>query len=339
MSGFAVTTYDPPAVGILSARLDSLRTTTELGNANITLGVNSDRYQDLLLPSQNIDGFALDDLNTITSKKQEIVGLGGDDTFYGAQSLFANSGDATTAVNNIYGANILTSVGVASALTFGVNAIFVAGRFLTQANGAAAKIIATQSATTVALVSSSGIGTTAFNTVNQCRVGTSTVNSENSTIVGVPVSINFAGFGNINQDRITVVTYPNLEPVDTSVNNPYFGETVSNLGAGNTGLGIANTFFTNTGGFIGTVFAFDTTADAGSATSITNIANEITGANGLRTGITSFTNTVDIIKPYKISFAVNVWSLSDVNAKNQATMAGLVTAITLLNDPKFGGPY
>jgi len=339
MSGFAVTTYNPPAVGILSARLDSLRTTTELGNANITLGVNSDRYQDLLLPSQNIDGFALDDLNTINSKKQEIVGLGGDDTFYGAQSLFANSGDATTAVNNIYGANILTSVGVASAITFAANNNFVAGNFLTQSNGAAARILASQNTTTVALLSSTGIGTTAFNTLLQCRTGTSTVFSENGANIGVPASISLAGFGNINQDRITVVTYPNLEPVNTSVNNPYSGETVANLGAGNTGLGIANTFFPNTGGFIGTVFAFDTTADAGSATSITNISNEITGANGLRAGITSFTNTVNIIKPYKISFAVNVWSLSDVNAKNQATMAGLVTAITLLNDPKFGGPY
>lgn len=337
MSGFAVTDYNPPAVGILSARLGSLQSTDIAVNKDITLGVNSDRYQTFLTPSQNVDQFALNDLDTINSKKLEIVGLGDDDTFYGAQSLFGNSTDATNAVNNIYGADIITSVGVASAITFGVNAIFVAGRFLTQANGAAAKIIATQSATTVALVSSTGIGTTAFNTTDQCRVGTSTVNSDNSTIVGVPASISLAGFGNINQDRITISTYPNLEPININVDNPYSGQTVNTLGAGNTGLGFGNTFLPNTGSFIGTVFAFDTTADVGAATSITNISNEIT--NTLRIGVTTFTNTVNIIKPYKVSFAINVWSLDRSKLENNLAMDGLSTAIGILNDPQFGGPY
>lgn len=339
MSGFAVTNYNPAAVGMLSARLGSLQSSLEDSNANITLGVNSDRYQKFLVPSQNIDGFALADMNTINSKKDEIVDLGDGDTFYGAQVVFATSAAAEAEVNTIYGADILTSVGVATALRFPSSSSFTDGQNVTQQNtGAFGTIIVTANSQRALLTGVGGPGS--FNTTDNCAVGIGTTQYDpTDTQIGVPNQVQFAGIGNINNDLITIQRYPNLEPVDTSASNPYAGEVTQNLGTGNTGLGIANTYFSNGGSFIGRVFAFDTTADVAAAASITNISNEIVGASGLRPGITSFTDTVNIIKPYKNSFALNVWSLSRVNANNQNEMVALSTAISILNDPQYGGPY
>ena len=346
MSGFAITTYDPEAVGILSARLFSLETAADSGNNNITLGVNSDRYQAFLAPSQSIDNLGITTINIINDRKTGISTVGGDDTFYGAQEVYATEAAATGAVSTIYG-DVVSSVGVASAIRFPVNAIFVSGRYLVQENtGAFGQIMATQSATNRALII--GIGQTGFNTTDTCRTGVSTIFGDNSTIVGVPNEVALVGFGNIWQDVSVIYRYPNLEPVDTSVSNPYAGGTSSILVTGNAGQGIANTFYPNAvdgsnivsgANFIGTVFTFDTSSDVAAATSITNMSNEITGQAGLRTDVDSFTNTSNIIKPYKNDFAVNVWSLSKVNADRQTEIADLNTAITILSDPQYGGPY
>ena len=342
MSGFAVT-YTPRASGILQARLDSLNTAVESGNINVTLGVNSERYDYFLTPAAAIDNLGITTTNTINAKKLEIVDLGDDDTFYGAQQVFATGIAATEAVATIYG-NVISTVGIASAIDFTSSATFTKGNFLTQAGtGAYAEIVATQGSTTRCLVV--GTGRTGFNLVGQCRTGVSTINSVNVTVVGVPQAINFVGMGNIYQDTSLIYTYPNLEPANTSNPNPFNGAASVVLGVGNSGLGAGNTFYPNSmeganllGGAvsIGTVFTFNTGGDVAAATSITSIEGEI---EDLRVGMTSFTQTNDIIKPYKIDFAINVWSLTKVNADNATERAGLATAIQILNDPQWGGPY
>jgi len=336
MSGFAVTDYNPPAVGVLSARLGSLQSTDIAVNKDITLGVNSDRYQTFLTPSQNIDQFALNDLNTINFKKDQITDLGDGPTFFANPDTFATGIAATQAVATIYG-DVITTVGVATFLTFGASQTFTVGSNIAQQNtGAFGSIFVSNTGTSVLLTGVGGTGS--FNTLDSCSVGIGTTQFDpTDTVIGAPSVVSLSGFGNVHNDTITLTTYPNLEPINVNVNNPFDGKTTDTLGAGNTGLGIANTFFPNGGSFIGTVFTFDTTGDPGAATSITNISNEITGT--LRTGVVSFTDTVNTIKPYKVDFAINVWSLERSKLENNLAMAGLSTAIIILNDPQFGGPY
>ena len=335
MSGFAVTTYQPPAVGILSARLDSLQTAQIAINKDITLGVNSDRYQTFLVPSQNIDQFALDDLNSVNFKKSQIQDLGDGDTYYSAPRTFNDSASAISAVNTDYD-SLVTNVGVATALRFGSSASFTAGQMVAQqGTGAFGTIMVTANSQRVLLTGVGGTGS--FNTLGSCSVGIGTTFNALNDVIGAPNQIRFAEFGNINNDKVDISIYPNLEPINIYVDNPFDGDTTQTLGSGNTGLGYRNTFTPNGGNFIGTVFAFMSSGAAGAATSITNIGDEITDT--LRPGITSFTETVNIIKPFKIDFAINTWSLDRSKYENRLAMAGLSTAITLLNDPQFGGPY
>ena len=336
MSGFAITTYDPPAVGILSARLGSLQSSDIVVNKDITLGVNSDRYQTFFTPSQNIDQFALNELDTVNTKKSEIQDLGDSDTYYTAPRTFTDSASAITAVNDDYD-SLVVNVGVVTALRFGSSASFTTGHNVTQQNtGAYGTVFVTANDQRVLLTDVSGPGS--FNTTDDCAVGIGTTQYDpTDTQLGIPNQIRFAGFGHINNDLITISTYPNLEPINVNVSSPFYGKTVSTLGAGNTGVGFANTFFTNSGSFIGTVFAFMSSGAAGAATSISNIGDEI--RDTLRPGITTFTDTSNIIKPYKIDFAVNTWSLERSKLENNLSMAGLSTAISILNDPQYGGPY
>ena len=334
MSGFAVTSYNPPAVGILSARVESLESARDAGNVDVTLGINSERYQTFLTPCQNIDGFALTNLNSINTNKVSIANSGDGTTYYAAPRTFLDSASATSAINTDY-AGIVVNVGVATALRFGASASFTAGQRVAQQNsGAFGTIIVTANSQRVLLTGVGGTGS--FNTTDPCSVGIGTTFSLVDSI-GIPNQIRFAGLGEINNDAITVSVYPNLEPVNTSVNSPFEGETTQALGAGNTGLGFLNTFSPNGGTFIGTVFAFQSSGAPDESSTITTLRNEITTT--LRPGITSFTDTVNIIKPYKNSFAINVWSLSKSNVQNTATIAGLNTAISILSDPQFGGPY
>lgn len=336
MSGFAVTTYSPAAIGILSAQVESLQSSLSTGNANVTLGVNSERYQTFLLPCENIDGFAISTTTTLNATKVSIANSGDSDIYYSAPRTFLTAADATTAVNTDYD-GVVTNVGVATALRFAASSTFTAGQNVTQQNtGAVGTILVTATSQRVLLTGVGGTGS--FNTTDDCAVGIGTTQyNPLDTQIGVPNQVRFAGFGNINQDTITINTYPNLEPTaNVTVPSPYQGATVATLGAGNTGLGIANTHFSNGGGFIGTVFAFMSGTNPGAATSVTNMIAEVTN---LRAGITSFTTTVNILKPMKISYQVNVWSLTNNDSKNQNTVAGLQTAISILNDPAFGGPY
>lgn len=334
MSGFAVTSYNPAAIGILSARVESLQSSLDTGNANVTLGINSERYQTFLLPCQNIDGFSISSTTTLNATKVSIANSGDGDIYYSAPRTFLTAADATTAVNTDYN-GVVTNVGVATALRFGAASTFNSGQFVAQENtGAFGSVIVTATSQRVLLTGVAGTGS--FNTTDDCSVGIGTTYVLADS-VGVPNQIRFAGFGNINQDSITINAYPNLEPTaDTSAASPYTGATVETLTNANRGLGVANTHFSNGGAFIGTVFAFQAGGNPGAATSVSDMIAEVTN---LRTGITSFTTTVNLVKPYKISYQVNVWSLTDNDTKNQASIAGLQTAINILNDPAFGGPY
>ena len=344
---FGVTTSPMnTAVGILSAQVVANQSglTTEGGQAT-TLGINSFRY-DLFLPAaQGIDSVIIDKTDSINNKKTQFVSLGGFDVYNGAPIGFGNTTLAVAALNTLYGGSTTTQKGLVR-LNFGSSGIFTAGQFVVQENSDGFGTIGFS--TNGSFVIMSGI-LTSFNTTDDCSVGTGETFGGNSTVVGTPSSIDVVGVGSLFEDLTIVKQYPNLEPVNTNISSPFINVQYNELTTSNDGLGIANTFFQNgvdtgAGGsplfsqsnFIGTVFAFSTTANAGAATSIFNIEPEI---DSLRTGIGSDQSSTNIVKDFKVGYAVNVWTFEKNVSVAQSRITDLNNVIGILTDPTYGGPY
>ena len=91
---------------------------------------------------------------------------------------------------------------------------------------------------------------------------------------------------------------------------------------------------------VGNVFAFDTSANTGSATSITDLRTEIgtlrvgTGS-GNNIGVTSFQNAAAAVKQQKKGHAVNYWSGKRMDLIAQQDKNTFQTAIDILTDPSY----
>lgn len=145
------------------------------------------------------------------------------------------------------------------------------------------------------------------------------------------------GYGTVYADTIVSLTYPNLETGNYSTNNPIENEYNANVIV-NAGIGRQNTFTYNNGSFIGNAFAITGGGGlcAGYATSITNLILEIAA---LRVGITSYVSAVNTVKGYKYSQQLDYWSLNKVVNNLNATIGSNNSALQILNNPAYGGPY
>jgi len=208
------------------------------------------------------------------------------------------------------------------------------------------------------------------------QVGVTTT-YDSSTVLSASSQVGYVGFTTLLEDLSIITRLPALEPIPDGNESDIFGNVQydaldsSNSGQGVPGISFvatANTFFPNAnnylqngdgyGGYgsgdvwsrppateIGEVVAFSTTGTskavsiAGSITSRIDVINHKRfGAAGYN-GITSFTDTNNVIKKMKKESAVNAWSYkrSDVdmtNFKNELT-----NAYEILNDPQYGGPW
>jgi hypothetical protein len=162
-------------------------------------------------------------------------------------------------------------------------------------------------------------------------IGTTTGDNVGLATTGV------VGYGTVYADTIISLTYPNLEMGNYSTNNPIENEYYANV-IGNAGIGKQDTFTQNNGSFLGNVFVITGGGGpcAGYSASITNLIVEI--AN-LRVGIGSYINAVNVVKGYKYSQQLDYWSLNKVVNQSNATIDGNNTALQVLNNPAYGGPY
>ena len=162
-------------------------------------------------------------------------------------------------------------------------------------------------------------------------------------------SLAYTGMTKIREDVTMVTSYPNLEPPNDSVENPYSGDTYPLLSSSTNGVGYAQTFFKNAidtgaggtptiGGAsnYGKVYTFDTSSASSVNSSIDTLDNEVVT---LRSGMVSYTASSNIIKPIKIGYAVNIWSYDRGNNTVTGKNAEYENAINILNDPAIGGPY
>ena len=346
--GFAVTTYSPSVVGLLSAQVASNQELLDLNSGQTTLGVNEDRYSLFLNPCEVMDDKVIDFLSDINTDKNSIVSLGNAANFLTYPKYYATDSSAETASQTVFG-NTLSTNDALPNLNFpalGVNytGSFSIGAAITSSTGGAG-VVALSTSSTVGVgfsvlvknaSGSFGIGATVY-------IGTPGIAYSSLSLV------NYVGSGKVYPDNVIITYYPDLEPANTSVQNPFEDEQFRVLNNSRKGLGVANTFYSNSvsaGGSIvnsndtisqlGEVFAFDTVSGSSVKSSIDSLNVNI-GIN--RSGITSYNNGSSTIKGYKKGYSVNIWSLKNSNVNLQNDINAKQAAIQILNDPANGGPY
>jgi hypothetical protein len=352
--GFAVTSYEgyTPVVGLLNAQVESKTTLLQLNGSQTTLGINTFRYEQFKQPCTVMDNVVINKMAGINTNKDDIVTLGQYSNFVTYPKYYASSGDADTAVTTQFN-TVLTTKEVYHNLNFTGVAVTVsqsisAGTAISSFSGATGVVAVNATATVGTALSvlvrnvsgNFGIGQTVYFGV-QPGIAYS----------GGPSFVNYVGTGGIRNDNTIVTFYPDLEPPNTTVGSPFRNYQAKLLVTNMSGLGAANTFYSNSlspnviGSIVdcddvipvkGTVFAFNTVSGAAVKT---QIDSEITEIGTQRTGITSYANSSSTIKGYKKGYASNIWALSKSNSKVQNSITDLNAAITILQDPAFGGPY
>lgn len=350
--GFAVTTYtnQTPVVGLLSSRISSEQELLNLNTNQTTLGVNQDRYNKFLEPCQVIDSKVIDFLNDINTDKNTIVTNGNSSKFQTYSKYYSTFNQASNAVISLYD-GVLSEVDVGENLKFtalSVNTVtnFPSGAAVTSSTGGSG---------TVLIEETSQVGV-AFSVIVGNVSGSFGVGST-IYVAGVAFtslsSIDYVGTGQIYSDNTILTYYPDLEPANSSVENPFGDLRLKILSNSTKGLGFANTFYANSlenstnpnGDFvdsddtislIGKVYAFNTISGS---TEKSNIDNLIVNIENNRTSLSSFNNSSSTIKNLKKGYSVNIWSLEKSNDYIQSNITDLQSAIAILEDPANGGPY
>lgn len=315
----------------------------------------------------------------LNSKKSSIAGIGNISTFESHPKYYSSIGDALAAVETMYGAPGYTGVsggteygdGVVSERATYVNlnisgaeidittaariGSISAGTSVSQFGGASGVLVLARTAQVgvdTNLLLKEWTGT--FSTGTGTTVFIAGIAFTNNSIT------NYAGIGTMYKDIIITETFPNLEPPNASSNNPKGNPQYKILSGSTNGIGAGLTFHPNcvNGAYddfvysddtlpvIGTVLAFDGASNSSGLSSITSLRAEIKSLRGInssdsnvRTGIASYVGAGSTVKSRKSSFAVNMWSLERSKVQGASQISNNNTAISILSDPAFGGPY
>lgn len=266
--GFAVTDYsangDTPLIGLLRARKQSNTDQLNLSLGDTTLGVNSDRYDKVLVPSKVIDekiddalhdsGLRSPDRNIVSVRKgkERVQTNANADVFNTAQKFYQSESAAKDAVTAIFQhsgdgtTTILSSADAGKSLLFSTNNVssfFLSGGTgftlnvgseITQPGVGATAIVAIQTSRSQSdsgsfriIVKPETIGTFTY---NQSGVGNTIFISPSGGTPGTAFTdfaqygIMYVGMGSVYRDDVIVHEYPKLEPVDSSADTPFDGE-------------------------------------------------------------------------------------------------------------------
>jgi hypothetical protein len=373
--GFAVTSYQDEAVGILSAKIVALDQTLNFPESVTQLKVDEDRYEMFKEPATKIDANILSRfVDPINVAKQNVVNKGTIDNFWSNYEVYGSESAAINQLDAIYG-NFVNSNGLYSnreanpLLVFTSSGLgthppagnFSAGIAVTDAGGGSGKLLIDFSpvlgVSTVCILTevtstfSSGVGNTIF-------FGTPGVAYTHND------GVNFIASGEIYEDVDVMHFHPNLEPPDPGVDDIFGNSSNIILTSSNKGIGFANTFFpnglnTSTSApspnlntfvqsvpeppFIGKVFTFSTTSSPGDSV-IVSIGNSQKIIENLRVGVSTNANDVGvgsfngasvIVKGQKKSHAVNTWSGKRMRVVAGENKTSFQAAIEILTDPSY----
>lgn len=356
-SGFGTFGLPNQFYGGVVGNFSSLVAIGTTGN-NYSLNINQGRYDDILVPCRVVDDKIVDDyLEPINVKKQSIQQLGHSGTWIGFPTTFNTSGEALSAISPLYqdshtsNDNQACSVLGFTSYVGGVNV--TAGQVVSQLiDDTVDPILYATGVVSISTTGGSVVVQDVVGTFDLIGAGSST-GVGNVTIGGVdyerPGTLKYTGLTKIREDVTMVTKYPNLEPADSSADNPWAGDTYPLLDNSTNGVGYAQTFFKNAidtgaGGNptigaaqdYGKVYTFNLTAASSLVSQIDTLDSEVVT---LRSGMVSYTATSNVLKPIKIGYAVNIWSYERGNAIVVADNNKFKQAIDILSDPNIGGPY
>ena len=304
------------------------------------------RYDDILAPCEAIDDKIVTDyLVPINTRKQTISTLGQSSGWLSNQQTYVSSSAALSAIETIYQDSntdndnqACTVVGIASIPGFGGSA----GTLVTQG-------VEDPETSEVTITASGTVSFTGSPMVLQDVQGTFTT-LHPLTIGGVesgaPSAISYTGLTHIREDVVMVTHFSSMEPPDDSVDNPYANDNYPLLDANTDGVGAAQTFFPNAidtiaGGNPTIASAQDygkvyTTSSTTNNNQIDTLESEILT---LRSGISSYNDSANVLKELKTSYSLAIWSYERGNRLNDEELAKYQNAINILRDPSIGGPY
>ena len=373
---FGVTSYQDleagqysGAVGLLQAENLSLNQNFEAEKKLDTLGVNSFRYGLYKQPAEVIDQKTQEHyLTPIKDAKNKILSFGGVSAAQQYMQYYGSGSAALTALETLYGPpadndgvistrqviNSLRWTGVGNTTGISVSA------------GASIRTGGDEGGYGIALFSvSAPIGVATRVDVQDITGNVSAgvsfyvdgVQQSNAT------SLEFAASGEVFEDSVVVLYYPNLHPPDPAVNNPFGGERFTLLPVdGTNGLGSGQTYYRNSIQGTYDSFPFLTSehppseqpayksgypllGDAYTITDVngerhTSIATTCTYIDALRgtdltTGIQSYVGAGSTVKETRQEFAINQWSLVKNRVQTQAKINANDAAIAILKNSAF----
>lgn len=286
--GFAVTDYsangDTPLIGLLRARKQSNTDQLNLSLGDTTLGVNSDRYDKVLVPSKVIDEKIDDalhdsglrspdrDIVSVRKGKERVQTNANADVFNTAQKFYQSESAAKDAVTAIFQhsgdgtTTILSSADAGKSLLFSANNVssffssggtgftLNVGSEITQPGVGATAIVAIQTSRSQSdsgsfriIVKPETIGTFTAGVGNTIFISPSG-GTPGTAFTDLSSPIEYVGMGSVYRDDVIVHEYPKLEPVDSSADTPFDGEEfnlISSISNSNLGVGVGNTFYRN----------------------------------------------------------------------------------------------
>ncbi len=366
--GFAVTTYDGDAVGILSAKIISLDQTLNFPESVTQLKVDEDRYEMFKGPAAKIDNNILVRfVDLINDAKQIVVNTGTAANFQNNYEIYSSESDAINKLNSIYGdftdpdglysfREAAPVIGFTGLGTHPPAGNFSAGIAVTDAGGGAGVLafdFNPQVGVTTSCIVRSITGSFSSGIGNTIYFGGSPYASNQT--------VNFIGIASIYKDVDVMHVHPNLEPPDPGTDDIFGNSSNVILSQSNKGIGFANTFFPNglntsisaptpnldsfvqctpSPPLIGEVFTFNTTSGASQNTTISNNKNTVEDLRvgdpaSSSVGVGSFNQAAVDVKRQKKSYAVNTWSGKRMRIVAGEDKSGFQAAIEILTDPSY----
>lgn len=146
-------------------------------------------------------------------------------------------------------------------------------------------------------------------------------------------------YGVIKGDTLEAYTYPKVDSLDVSVENPFEGEGYVSVNSGNSGIGKNTRYTINGGSVIGNVFSVSTGATCGGSTIATNVSPLKIQYSSSSAGISSYNTLATKVKKYKTEYEFHVWSYNRKIKENDDDSADQIVVAGILTDPVYGGPY
>lgn len=157
------------------------------------------------------------------------------------------------------------------------------------------------------------------------------------TVVGLTTQ-GIVGFGSVREDLLRAYYYPKIENEQYNTDNPFQNQNWITITTGNLGIGASVNVWVNpeNGTLIGTVYSLITTGSPCDAVTA-SIGSSISTMVTIREESLGLTTSNTILKNQKTSYDLQIWSYNRTIQTNTETIAGLTTAISILQ--QYEGQY